>query len=311
VRVAIIGTGAIGCLLGGMLKEGGMDVILIGRNEQTVTVISRQRGVIIDDGGASRLVEITATLDHRFVERADLVVLAVKAYDTTDAVRGIKGMLNPETVLLTLQNGLGNIEAADEILGPGHVLAGTTSHGSNVVAPGHVRHAGAGETRIGEVSGAMSDRAQEIARALTSAGFATEAVKHILGYVWLKAIVNAAINPLTALLRVSNGALAEMPEARGVMAGVAAEGVLAAQAAGVRLPCNDPYKKALDVCKATGENLSSMLQDVLRNRRTEIDQINGAIAERAARAGLAAVHTRTLHALVKALDSQRDRFENK
>lgn len=303
MNIAIIGTGAIGCLFGGMLREGGLDVILIGRNEQTVAAITRQRGVKIEDARGTRLVEVSATLDHRFVERADLVLLAVKAYDTREALTGIKGMLEAETPLLTLQNGLGNIEIADEVLGAGRLLAGTTSHGANVVAPGHVRHAGEGETLIGETSGAVSERAQRIALSLTAAGLSTEAVRHIAGYVWLKVIVNAVINPLTALLRAKNGALLRIPELSAIMRGIAEEGVLTAQACGVRLPCDNPYAKAVDVCGATSENFSSMLQDVLLKRRTEIDQINGAIAARAAEAGLAAVYNRALHALVKSLDA--------
>ena len=307
MRTAIIGTGAIGCLIGGMLKEGGHDVILIGRNETTVVAITRQGGVRIDDSRGSRLVALSATLDHRFVDRADLVMLAVKAYDTREALQGIKNMLGPQTPLLTLQNGLGNIEAADEILGPGRIIAGTTSHGSNVVAPGCIRHAGAGETLIGETAGALSGRARQIAQAFSAAGLQTEAVENIVGYVWLKVIVNAVINPLTALLRVKNGALAQMPELAAIMRGVAEEGSLVARSAGVKLPCGEPYAKAVDVCKATAENVSSMLQDIIQRRRTEIDQINGALADRADKAGIAAIYNRSLHSLITALDSLRDR----
>jgi 2-dehydropantoate 2-reductase len=307
VKTAIIGTGAIGCLMGGMLKEGGHDVILIGRNETTVAAINRQGGARIDDSRGSRLVAVSATLDHRFVDRADLVILAVKAYDTREALQEIRSALGPETPLLTPQNGLGNIEAADEILGPGRLIAGTTSHGSNVVAPGHIRHAGSGETLIGETAGALSDRARQIAQVFSAAGLQTEAVKNVVGYVWLKVIVNAVINPLTALLRVKNGALVQMPGLSAIMRGVAEEGLQVAKAAGVRLPCDDPYAKAADVCKATAENVSSMLQDVLQRRRTEIDQINGALADRAEKAGIAAIYNRSLHSLITALDSLRDR----
>jgi 2-dehydropantoate 2-reductase len=309
LNIAIIGTGAIGCLFGGILKDGGHDVILIGRNAATVTAITQQGGVRIDHAGDSRLIAISATLDHRFVDRAEIVMLAVKAYDTREALRQIKNTLRPETPVLTLQNGLGNIEAGDEILGPGRIIAGTTSHGSHVVSPGCIRHAGTGETLVGETSGALSDRVERMAQAFSRAGLRTEAMENAIGRVWLKAIVNAVINPLTAVLRVKNGALAQVPELAPLMRAVATEGTRAAEAAGVKLPCGDPYAKAVDVCKATAENISSMLQDVLQRRRTEIDQITGALADRAERAGLTAPYNRMLQALVEAIDSFRDRPE--
>ncbi|RKY26784.1 MAG: 2-dehydropantoate 2-reductase [Planctomycetota bacterium] len=301
MRVGIVGTGAIGCLLGGVLKEGGLDTVLIGRNEQTVGAINGAGGVRIDDEDGSRLVQLKATLDHRCVEQTDLAILAVKAYDTREALRGIAPFLKPETALLTLQNGLGNVEAADEILGTGRILAGTTSHGANVLAPGHIRHAGVGDTLVGEPSGGISARVVEVARSLTAAGFNCEAVENVVGCIWLKTLINAAINPLTALLCVRNGVLAEDRALKGIMRTVVEEGIAVAQAAEVCLPCDDPYAKVLEVCKATGENISSMLQDVLHGRRTEIDQINGALAVRAARAGIEAPFNALLHALVKAL----------
>lgn len=305
MRVGIVGTGAIGGLLGGILTEGGLDVILIGRNEQTVTAIHRQRGVRIEDSRGERVIEVYATLDHRFVERMDLVILAVKAYDTREALQGIHRMLQPETPVLTLQNGLGNIEAADEILGQGRTLAGTTSHGANVVAPGHIRHAGVGETILGEPVGPVSPRAGNIAKTLTSAGLKCEAVENAAGYIWLKALVNAAINPLTAILRVRNGVLAEDSSLAEIMRHVVEEGIQVTRAVGITLPCEDVYKKALHVSRATGANISSMLQDVLKGRRTEIDQINGALAAHAAKAGLHAPYNSILHTLVKALQTQK------
>ncbi len=304
MKVGIVGTGAIGCLLGGILAEGGLDVVLIGRSEKTVTAI-KEGGVHIDDDTGSRLVKLRATLDHRAVEQAGLVILAVKAYDTREALQNIQRSLQPETVLLTLQNGLGNIEAADEILGPGRILAGTTSHGANVLAPGHIRHAGVGDTLVGEPSGGISARAAEVARSLTAAGFKCEAVENVVGCIWLKALINAAINPLTALLRVRNGVLAEDQALKGIMRTVVEEGMAVARAAEVCLPCDDPYAKVLEVCRATGANISSMLQDVLKDRPTEIDQISGAIAARAAELGLKTPCNTLLHALVKALGAHK------
>lgn len=305
MRVGIVGTGAIGSLLGCILTEGGLDVILIGRNEQTVTAMHGQRGVRIEDARGERVVEVYATLDHRFAGRVDLVILAVKAYDTREALLGIGRMIEPDTPVLTLQNGLGNIEAADEVLGPGRILAGTTSHGANVVAPGHIRHAGVGDTRIGEPVGPISPRAAATAEALTSAGFRCEAVSDAVGYVWLKALINAAVNPLTALLRVRNGVLAEDAALAEIMRHVVEEGLQVTKAINVTLPCEDAYQKVLRVSRATGANISSMLQDVLRGRRTEIDQINGALAARAAKAGLHAPFNSLLHTLVKALETHK------
>ena len=205
------------------------------------------------------------------------------------------------TLVVTLQNGVGNLEALAAALGDEHVGQGVTSLGATLLGPGQVRHAGMGSTIFGPPPDRMA--MAELAAIFSASGLPAELHDDLDSLVWGKLVVNAGINALTALLRVSNGALAEAAEVRALVAQAVAEAAAVAAARGIRLPYDDPLAHVLAVARATGANRSSMLQDVLRGSPTEIAAINGAVLREGRRLGIATPANQLLAELVAALDA--------
>jgi 2-dehydropantoate 2-reductase len=277
LRIGIIGAGAVGCLFGGLLGIAGSEVTLVHRNPLVVSII-RKKGVKIQENSRRTVTaRVSAKLAPADLTREDLVILAVKAYDTKQAAILHRHRVRTQTSILTLQNGLGNIETLTRIFGKRAVLGGTTTEASLLLGPGHVTHAGSGETRIGEIGKTISTRCSLIAGEFRRAGFKTTVTKNPRGAIWAKAIINAAINPASALLRVPNGTLASEPAILQAMMGVLREGVAVSKAELVRIDPPHPVVLLKRVLRATAANRSSMLQDLEQGRTSEIRHLNGAI----------------------------------
>lgn len=302
-----MGAGAMGSLFGGYLSAAGHEVWLVDTVAEHVDVIVRQGLHIMEPHGEERVVRPRAVTDPRSVGPCDLVLVFVKSYHTRQVASSLFPLLGPSTVVLTLQNGLGNVDVLAEKVPRSHLMAGTTGQGANVLGPGCIHHAGSGETLIGELDGALTDRLARMVEALTGAGLAASASTNVQGAIWAKLLVNVAINPLTAILRVRNGQLLEMPEAVEVMREAVSEGLAVASRAGVQVPLEEPWEHVRDVARRTGDNRSSMLQDVEKGRQTEIDVINGAIVREGFRLGLEVPVNLTLMRLVKCLEQSGSR----
>jgi 2-dehydropantoate 2-reductase len=203
--------------------------------------------------------------------------------------------LAPDGLALTLQNGLGNLEILEKALGPERSAQGITMRGATLLAPGHIRWGGPGPTILGR-----HPRIGELERILRQVGFDLQVEDDVQAVVWGKLAINAGINPLAALLGLRNGELLDRPEARALMEAAAAEVEAVAAGLGIRLPYPDAAKRVVQVASQTAENTSSMLQDMRRGAPTEIDAINGAVVERARRAGRTAPVNETLWRLVRA-----------
>lgn len=313
MRIVVVGPGAMGCLFAGLLIESGQkDVWLFDKYESRAKEISKS-GLKIEGIGGTRLIQpIKAESNPSEIGNADLVLICVKSYDTESASRSIAPVVSDNTTILTLQNGLNNVETISGILGEDKVLAGVTSHGATMLGIGHIRHAGKGETLIGKphvfsqpaqaVKQTRRLSAEQVAEVLRSAGFQTTVSYEIFRFIWTKLIINAAINPLTAITRLRNGQLLEYDETRKLLSMSAEEAGRVATALGISPAYDDPTSAVEEVCKATSSNISSMLQDILRKKRTEIDAINGAIVNHAKRLGIKAEINATLTYLVKAIE---------
>jgi 2-dehydropantoate 2-reductase len=192
-----------------------------------------------------------------------------------------------------------------EVVGKNRTLGGVISHGITYVGPGHVHHAGIGETIIGEMDGQETDRIKEIANALTSVGIETKISRNIGSEIWAKGIINAAINPLTALTRLTNGYLLKIPSLTKLLEETCAECLKVAEAAKIDLLGCDVIEKTKNVAKLTGDNRSSMLQDIDRGKRTEIESINGAIVEVGKEHSIATPINSSLVALVKGIEKAK------
>jgi 2-dehydropantoate 2-reductase len=230
---------------------------------------------------------------------ADLVLLQVKAYDTEVALAPFSGKLRPDTFVLSLQNGLGNLEQARRAL-PGHarLLLGTTAHASMVTRPGRLRHAGKGPNVIGDPDGARYDLTP-IVEALNGAGFDTELADDILAKVWTKLSANVAINPLCALTGSLIGAILDDPDLGSLSAAAVREFDAVREAAGVARVERDYVAYSRHIMELTRRNPASMLQDIRAGRRTEIDAINGAVARLGDQLGVPTPVNHWLTALVR------------
>ena len=301
MKIAVIGAGAMGSLFGAYLAKAGEAVTVVDIWQEHVAAI-RSQGLMLGEPAGDEVVRLDAMLGTGGLEPVDLVILFVKSAATQAAATDAAALLRPGGRVLTLQNGLGNAEAIAEIVGAERVLAGTTAQGATLLGPGRVRHGGSGETHIGRLSGEADAFCHEVAALLTNAGLPTVVEPDVRSLIWGKLIINTGINALTALLRLRNGQLADLAETRQLLALAVEEAVKVARAAGVQLPYEKPLEKVLAVAVATGQNQSSMLQDVLRGSPTEIAVINGAIVREGERLGVATPVNRTLTLLVQALE---------
>lgn len=302
MKIAVIGAGAMGSLFGAYLHSGGNEVTLVDVWADHVENINRNGLVVYREDGPATF-RVPAVTDPGALGVMDLVIIFVKSYHTADAVRNAKNLFADGTLVLTLQNGMGNAEVITSEAGNVTVIAGTTSHGGTVLAPGRVRHAGRGETVIGAVSGPGSPGA--VAAEFSRCGIETRVSDNISSLLWGKLLVNVGINPLTAILGVTNGRLVEMESTLDLMGLLVEEGEAVARALGVDLPYPDALGKVRSIALATGENRSSMLQDMDYRRPTEIDHINGAVVREGKKAGVPTPYNRMVSLMIRAVEEKR------
>ncbi len=299
MEILVFGAGAMGSLIGGCLARKHA-VTLVARRDHVEAV--RSRGLRVR-GRTELTAHPRAVDDVEDVEAApDLVILTVKSYDTAAAVEALRPFWD-RALFLSLQNGLGNLETV--AARAARVLGGITYNGVTFVAPGEVDHAGEGDTVLGPFHGTGEEDAREVAAELEACGLSASVVDPIGPTLWTKAVVNACFNPLTGLLRATSGALDTSPWLQEASALVVAEAVAVAATRGVTLDEVALLERVGEVARATARNRSSMLQDLERGRRTEIDAINGAIARMGEEAGVPCPVNRVLTLLVKEAEGQR------
>jgi 2-dehydropantoate 2-reductase len=302
MRIGIVGAGALGSVLGGLLTEAGLETVLIERDPEEVSLV-RENGLWLEGVSGDRVITTSIVADPSEAGQVDLALVLVKSYDTAAAIPAVKQILGESGAVLTLQNGIGNYETLNEAL-PGRVLLGTTTVGAMTVGKGRFRHTGFGQTHIGEGDGAIRDRTREIAAALEKMNAGpVHVVENAMGSVWSKLIINAAINAPATLLRVRNGDLPTGEFGKRLIHEIVEECLTIVRAKGIQLIFDDPEERVLAVCQGTAGNLNSMFQDTLAGRRTEIDFINGALAAEAHRLGVAAPVNGTLALLIKTLEA--------
>ncbi len=297
-RIVIVGPGAMGCLYAALLTEGGGEVALLDYRRERAAEIARQ-GVILVEQEQERTVHVPCQAEAELLGSAALVVILTKAYDTLAATQHSAALVGESTAVLTLQNGLGNYQQIADCIPLAQMLAGATTAGATLLDTGKVKVAARGEIALGSPAG-DEELAQQVAGILSSAGLVARTETDVDALLWRKALVNAAINPLTALTHRRNGELLDNADLRQLLRMVAEETYEVGSQLGIGWGHFDPYALVEQVCERTASNKSSMLQDVEAGRRTETDSINGYIAHQAQQAGLAAPLNEALTALVRA-----------
>lgn len=292
--ITIVGTGAMASLFASRLAPVA-PVQILGTWGEAITAMNAA-GVVLENESGRRAAKVRATADPRDCAGSQFAVVLVKAWQTARAAEQIKSALAPSGLALTLQNGIGNYEALASALGADRAALGITTQGATLIAPGRVREGGRGPIYLAD-----HPRAAELIEAFRAAGFEVHTTPDVTSLAWGKLAINAAINALTAILRVPNGELLRRPEALALMDSAARETAQVAAAKGIALPFADPAARAREVAQATAANRSSMLQDVLRGAPTEIEAINGAVAREGARLGAPTPTNEILWRLVRAM----------
>lgn len=303
LNIAVFGVGAMGSLFGSRLSSLA-NVTLIGNWTEQLEAIRRSGLITSFPDGSKTHHALRVTDDLAEVPPADLALILVKSYQTARAARQAAQVLKPGGLAITLQNGLGNLEILAEAVGWQRAGLGITAQGATILCPGHLHHAGQGPTHLARIRG-QEEQLAEIVNLFNAAGLETTLVENADSLVWGKLAINAGINPLTALLELPNGALAEDESLCQVMAAAASEVAQVAAAQGIRLPYTDAARRAEEVSKATASNRSSMLQDVSRAAPTEIDAISGAVVRFGRRLGIPTPVNEFLLRLVKAKETGR------
>jgi 2-dehydropantoate 2-reductase len=286
MKLAVLGPGALGCLLAALFREAGADVSLVDYRPERVARL-RLRGVRVHTlEGGHRDIPVPIGLAPE-VGPCDLTIVAVKAYQTEIAARALPQLMAPRGLALTLQNGLGNLESLARNAGAERLLAGVALLGVTRQDEGRIIYAGQGVIYVGAPLGSQvsSTEVATVVDFFRGAGLECQPREDIEAVLWEKLVINVGINPLTALLRVPNGVLLQLPEAWKVAVAAAVEAQAVAQAAGLSLR-GDPAARLRQVCTDTAANRSSMLQDILAGRPTEIEALNAQVATRGRDLGL-------------------------
>ncbi|ARU62281.1 hypothetical protein CBW65_15620 [Tumebacillus avium] len=304
MKIGIIGPGAIGRLLGYTLAQGGHDVVLICRREEQAERFLQTGVTYVDPDGQEHHAPVQAVVGG--VEELDGVIVTVKSYDTESAATQIAA-LHTQAPVLSLQNGLGNAETLARHLDPDRIALALTTHGATAEGETKVWHKGRGQTVIGSLV-PPSTAGAFWAELLEECGHPAALSDDIRREVWSKAMVNIGINPFTAVLGVQNGQLLQESEILPLMQAAVEEAERAALAEGVVL--QGSFQRVLDVCKNTAENTSSMLQDLQKGRRTEIDAMCGVIVQVAEKSGSSAPYNFFLKKIVKKCETKRSKLSS-
>jgi 2-dehydropantoate 2-reductase len=302
MKIVIVGPGAMGCLFAAFLSKSKEEIWLLDKDKDRVAKIN-QNGISLEGISGNWQAQVKATCDAKEIPEADLVVICVKSYDTKEAIIQARSLVGDNTSVLTLQNGIGNIEIIGEVVGADKVIGGVTNQGATLLDIGRIRHAGRGETVIGRIDGKIPVQMRSIREIFNKVGFETRISRDIKSLLWSKLIINVGINALTAVTHLNNGRLVEFEGTRKILREAVTEATRIAKRKRIKLIYDDPLAKVEAVCEATAVNVSSMLQDVLRKKRTEIDFINGVVVRQAQELGIPSPVNSVLVALVKTIES--------
>lgn len=289
MRVQIMGAGALGSLFGALIQQAGYEVVYVARGKQYEAL---KKGL-----------RVSGLMEAEFLVKAsskpvdaDVTFVTVKAYDTESAAKAL-AEIDPG-VVCSLQNGVGNEEILMEYLS--RVIGGTTTYGANLLEPGHVIFAGKGVTFIGEMDGSISENVRLVEEVLKNSYIEVEVVDDIRRRIWEKAAINACINPITALAKVRNGKIAEVEELWSIAEKIAEECEAVMRVLGFET--GRLKEMVREVAIKTATNRSSMLQDVEKKKRTEIDFINGAFVAKGEEAGVEVMYNKLMWKMVRGVE---------
>ena len=293
----------MGSVIGGHLAAAGNHVVLINIDADYVAAVNAN-GLVLESDAIERVVDVQAATSSDNLGPVDLILVLVKSFDTAEAMRASMNLLGPETMVISLQNGLGQEEVLAEIVGRDNVIAGKTYIGGMITAPGRVVAGVTGkDTIIGELDGQITPRIQDVAETLESAGLTTVVSDNIMGAMWDKLLINVAAGALSGITGLNFGNLYELPEVEETAIEAVAEAIRVAGALGIRLTINNPKDAWIKASAGLPFGFKpSVLQSLENGMITEIDYINGAVVRAGSRAGIPSPVNSTLVACIKGVE---------
>lgn len=296
LRVAVMGAGAVGCYYGGMLARAGHEVALVARPVHAEAI--GREGLRLETRSFDERVRLRASSEASAVRDADLVLFCVKSMDTEAAGAQMAPHLDPDALVLCLQNGVDNADRLRAVL-PGHAVAAAVVYvATEMAGPGHVRHHGRGELVIEPAA-----RSAEVARAFAAAGVPAEISGNVRGALWAKLVLNCAYNAVSAIAQRPYGETVRGEGIVQVMRDVVGECMAVARAEGVQIP-GDVDAAVRRIAETMPAQFSSTAQDLARGKPSEIDYLNGLVVRRGEALGIPTPVNRVLWALVKLIEGK-------
>jgi 2-dehydropantoate 2-reductase len=295
-KVAVIGAGAVGGYFGGMLARAGAPAVMIGRAPFVEEV--KKDGLLLDTVTFKETVRVEATTDLAAVRGADIVLFCVKTTDTAETSRALAPLLSPDAIVISMQNGVDNVEQIRNASGI-EALGAVVYVAASVPQPGTVKHVGRGDLVVGP----RNARTERVSALFERAGVPCRISDNIEGELWTKLVWNCSLNAVSALGRAKYGQITASNDARKVVEDAVYEVLAVAHAANIHPPGLEHPKAALagawKIAAQMSEALSSTGQDMNRGKCTEIESLNGYISRRGAQLGVPTPVNHTLYTLVK------------
>ncbi|MQY54502.1 MAG: 2-dehydropantoate 2-reductase [Methanosarcinales archaeon] len=308
MKFLVMGAGALGTAFGGMLADAGRDVTLIGRERHIKPI--REHGLRISGIWGEHVIKnIRATSELNANYEPDVILLTTKSFDTENAIRELQPLITDDSVVISLQNGIGNEEIIARYVGEEHAMGGTVITGFEILHPGEVEvTVSAATTKIGEFNNENTPRLRKIVAIFNEAGIPSDAVDNIRMHVWAKALYSAALNPLSAIFRVNYGKLSN-PHSFAIIKALIHEAFKVAEAEKVELFW-ERAEEYLDYLRheqipQTEKHRSSMLNDIERGKKTEIDFLNGVFVDLGKKHNIPTPVNETIVRVIKFLESPK------
>jgi 2-dehydropantoate 2-reductase len=308
MKIAVVGGGAMGSLFAGYLAMISEDVWIYDIWQEHVKAIN-SRGLLMTRNKKDQRVWLKATSIPATPGLVDLILIFVKFGQTHQAVRDACAMIGGETAVLTLQNGVGNVEIIHEVVPPEQILFGLTTLTSELRGPGHIEESfqGRGETYFWPLTGKVDSRAQGVCEVLNQAGIHTKILPDVEVRIWKKLVVNACYNSLSAITHLKVGDLIDQPATWEMLSAMVSEIIQVAQKRGIGLDEKEGHEFLKQVGQEARGHVPSMLVDVNQKRRTEIDCLNGAVVREGERLGVVTPYNRILCNLVRVIEDTYDK----
>lgn len=304
MNITVLGAGAMGSFFGGVLSKVGCSVTLLDINKGHIEAIN-QNGLCLETAeGKHYIRSIKACHSKDSVDIPDLLIVFTKSMQTRGALVSIQHIIGKDTQVLTLQNGLGNLEVLKEFISFKNILIGSTTWPADFIAQGHVASHGMGSIRMMSAEGSLNDITKNIVHVFNDAGLACQVDENVWAAIWEKVAFNCALNSLCAVTGCSVDQLGLMPDGKSLSLKIVDEVLNVAKEGGISVSVNKTHEQVIDAMTHHHGHLPSMLQDIKAGRPTEIEALNGAVVEKAQLLGIKVPYTESLLSLVRLIDTR-------